>query len=160
MTTSAGSITLALRTAQSGLLTNQQILNTVANNVANANTPGYSRKVAHTEQRVLSGVGSGVQIGEISRRVDEGLLNSLRRQMSQVSTYSVQDDYYARTQELFGTPEDNTSLAHILSNFTSAIETLAVSPDKTLEQSDAVRSASEVSQMLRDMTDVIQDLRL
>lgn len=160
MTSSAGSITLALRTAQSGLLTNQQILNTVANNVANANTPGYSRKVAHTEQRVLSGIGSGVQLGEVSRRVDEGLLNSLRQQLSEISTYSVQDSYYSRMQQLFGTPEDNTSLAHILGDFTSAIETLAVSPNQTLEQSDVVRRGTEVAQMLRDMTDIIQDLRL
>jgi len=57
-----GDITQALRTAQSGLLVNQQTLNIVANNIANLNTEGYSRKIVKTESRVIAGIGAGVQI--------------------------------------------------------------------------------------------------
>ena len=55
----AGNITLAMRTAQSGLLASQGALDSVANNIANANTPGYSRKIVQLEQRVVSGTGAG-----------------------------------------------------------------------------------------------------
>ena len=158
--TTAGSLTLSLRTAQSGLLTNQQILDTVANNVTNVNTPGYSRKIANTEQRVLSGIGAGVQIAEVTRSVDEGLLKSLRLQFSEVSSYAVQDDYYGRVQEMFGTPSDNTSLAHLINGFTNALETLGVSPDKILEQSEVVRQAEAVTNLLQSMTELVQELRL
>ena len=50
------SITQALRTAQSGLLVNQQTLNVVANNIANVNTDGYSRKIVSVESQVIAGV--------------------------------------------------------------------------------------------------------
>ncbi|MCH7864026.1 MAG: hypothetical protein IIC56_02275, partial [Proteobacteria bacterium] len=47
------SLTQALRTAQSGLLVNQQALNVVSQNIANVNSPGYSRKIVRTESKVV-----------------------------------------------------------------------------------------------------------
>jgi len=156
----SGSLTLALRTAQSGLLTNQEALNSISNNIANVNTPGYSRKVVNMEQRVVAGVGSGVQISDITRKVDEGLLKSLRLEIGTLSAYDGRDPYYQRLQELFGKPEDNTSLSHIMNSFTNSIETLALNPDNTMEQSEVMRQGKEVALMLNRMSDTIQELRL
>ena len=155
----SGTITLALRAAQSGLLVNQKALDAVANNVANVNSPGYSRKVVNTEQRVVSGVGAGVQISAIIRKVDEGLLKSLREELSDLTRLESKDSYFARMQELFGSPADNRSISHVLSSFTSSLEALAVSPDKSLEQSEVVRWAREVTIELQDMSRTIQGLR-
>jgi flagellar hook-associated protein 1 len=155
----AGTITLALRSAQSGLLVNQQALNAVANNVANVNSPGYSRKVINMEQRVVSGIGAGVQISSIIRKVDEGLLESLREELSDLSRLESKDSYFARMQELFGSPADNRSISHIINSLTSSLEALAVSPDKSLEQSEVVRWAREVTLKIQDMSNTIQDLR-
>jgi len=138
----AGStITLALRTAQSGLLVNQQALDAISNNIANVNTPGYSRKIVNIETRVVGGAGAGVQISEITRNVDEGLIKSLRLELSSYHKLDIQRDYFARVQELFGEPADNTSISHVLNEFASAAESLAVSPDKTINQSELVRQA-------------------
>ena len=155
-------LTLALRTAQGGLLTTQSAMDTVAINVANVNTPGYSRKIANQEQRILAGAGAGagVQLTEITRKVDEGLLKSLRRELGDFQQVNVQQTFYERMQELFGSPEENTSLSHIITEFTSALETLGVSPDKTLDQSEAVRRGDEVALKLQLMTRTIQELRL
>ena len=155
-----GDITQALRTAQSGLLVNQQTLNVVSNNVANLNTVGYSRKIVRTESRVVAGVGAGVQISDITRLVDEGLLKSLRLEFSDLNALTVQKDFYARTQDLFGAPADNTSLAHLAQDFQSALELLTVSPDKSLEQSEVIRRAQDLILMLQDMSATIQELRL
>ena len=155
----AGTITLALRTAQSGLLTAQATLDKVANNIANVNTPGYSRKVVTSETRVLAGVGSGVQIGTVVRKIDEGLLRSLRLSISDFNKLDIQSDYFDRTQELFRAPADNDSLSHYIANLTEALEALAISPDKTLEQSEVVRWGREVSLKLNDMSATIQELR-
>jgi flagellar hook-associated protein 1 FlgK len=155
-----GDITQALRTAQSGLLVNQQTLNVVSNNVANLNTEGYSRKIVKTESRVVAGVGAGVQISDITRLVDEGLLKSLRIEFSDLNALTAQKDFYARTQDLFGSPADNTSLAHLSQSFESALELLAVSPDKSLEQAEVVRRAQDLILMLQDMSGTIQELRL
>lgn len=155
-----GSITGALRTAQSGLLTNQSALEAVAHNIANVNTEGYSRKTINFSARVVNGVGAGVEISEITRIVDENLLKNLRQELGNFNSYDSRAAYYDRMQELFGKPGDNTSLSHIVSNLTVALETLALEPDKSLSQSEVVRRAEDVMQKLRNMSIEIQDLRL
>lgn len=155
----AGSLTLALRTAQSGLLVNQSALNAVATNIANVNSEGYSRKIINTESRVINGAGSGVQLSSLSRQIDEGLLKSLRLEVSSLNALSVQASSFDRLQELFGSPADNTSISHVLGELTNALETLAVSPDKTLEQSELVRRARELALKFQLMSTTIQELR-
>lgn len=155
----AGSLTLALRTAQSGLLVNQSALNAVATNIANVNSEGYSRKIINTESRVINGAGSGVQLSSLSRQIDEGLLKSLRLEVSSLNALSVQASSFDRLQELFGSPADNTSISHVLGELTNALETLAVSPDKTLEQSELVRRARELTLKFQLMSTTIQELR-
>ena len=156
----AGDITLALRTAQSGLLTSQAALSTVANNIANVNSPSYSRKIPNIQSRVIGGTGAGVEISDIVRRVDEGLLRSLRQESSTFEKYNSQKNVYSRLQDLFGAPADNNSLAHVMQNFSTAAETLAVSPNSSITQNNMVRWGMQLTEMMHDMTTAIQDLRL
>ncbi len=155
----SGNITFALRTAQAGLLVNQQALNTVANNIANVNTEGYSRKVINLEQRVVAGVGAGVQISEVARKTDEGLLKSLRGELGTLQTVKIQESYLDQIQELFGAPGDNTSISHVIQEFASAMEALSVTPNNVLEQQDLVRRATEVTLKIRAMSEKVQDMR-
>lgn len=155
-----GDITQALRTAQSGLLVNQQALNVISQNVANVNTEGYSRQVVQTQQLTLAGVGSGVEISAISRIVDEGLLKTLRRETSELEALNIQTDFYRNTQELFGLPGENTSLSHLMEDFVSAVELLAVTPNGINEQSELIRRAEQIASTLQNMSDTIQALRL
>jgi flagellar hook-associated protein 1 FlgK len=156
----AGDLTLALLSAQSGLLANQAALDSVANNIANVNSKGYSRKVTNLEQRVVAGAGAGVQLAEVTRVVDENLLKSLRLETSVLNELSVQSSFFDRLQDQFGTPDANTSISHTIAEFAKAIETLAVSPDKTLEQSDVIRWAQNITTKLHEMSRTIQELRL
>ena len=138
-----GNLTTALRAAQSGLLTTQNAVTTSANNIANVNTEGYSRKIINFEQRVLAGAGAGVQLSDFTRAVDEGLLKDLRRELSQLNKLESQVSYYSRLQVEFGSPEANNSISHILNSFSQSAEALAVSPEKTLELNEFVRFANE-----------------
>ncbi len=156
----SGTITSALRTAQSGLLTNQAALDAVSNNIANVNSAGYSRKIISMETRVVSGAGAGVQIAEITRAIDEGLLKSLRLETSSLKDYEARQGFYDRVQEIFGTPADNTSISHTVSQFTQALQSLALSPEKSVDQTEMVRRAMNVAQQLQDMSTAIQELRL
>jgi len=155
-----GDITQALRTAQSGLLVNQQALNTVSNNISNVNTPGYSKKVITFENVAVAGVPAGVKISSVSRKIDEGLLKSLRIEFGELATLTEKTEYYARMQELFGSPGDNTSLSHTLEELGEAAELLAVNPDKALEAAEFVRRAVDVTNQLQSMSETIQELRL
>lgn len=156
----AGDITLALRTIQSGLLTSQAALNTVANNIANVNTPAYSRKIVNQQSRVVGGVGGGVEITDIGRQVDEGLLRAMRRESSLFEKFDSQIAIFERLQDAFGAPGDNNSLAHITQEFVDAAELLVTSPNRLIEQSNLVRWGQQLTDSLKSMTDTIQDLRL
>ena len=155
----SGTLTLALRTAQSGLLVNQQALNVVANNIANVNSPGYSRKKVNTQPRVVASASTGVEIAAITRQVDEGLVRSVRIELGNLNELTVQESFYDRMQQLFGGPADDTAIAHIMNEFSAALESLADSPDRTLEQSEVVRRAQDLTLKLRDMSTIIQELR-
>ena len=156
----SGSLTLALRTSQSGLLANQSALDAVAQNVSNVNTPNYSRKIVNMEQRVVAGIGAGVQLSAVTRAVDEGLLKSLRLEVSAFNQYDTKTSYFERMQDLFGAPGDNTSISHVMNEFGIAMEALSVSPDQSLEQSEFVRQAQEVANKLQAMSSTVQELRL
>ena len=155
-----GTITLALRTAQSGLLANQQALDVTARNISNVNTEGYSRKVVRFENSSLVGAGSGVNISQISRQIDEGLLKSTRTEKSELTELTSQSTFWNRLQDLFGSPESNTSISHTMAEFGESIESLAVSPNNALEATETVRSAENLTKQLQQMSITIQDLRL
>ena len=156
----SGSLTLALRTAQSGLLTNQSALDAVAQNVANVNSPNYSRKIVNMEQRVVAGVGAGVQLSEVTRAVDEGLMKSLRLELSSFKQYDTQSSYFSRMQDLFGAPADNTSISHLMTEFGKSMEALTLAPDQSLDQGEFVRQAQEVANKLKQMSSTVQELRV
>ncbi len=154
-----GSITQALRTAQSGLLVNQQTLNVVANNIANVNTEGYSRRKVFNESQVVNGIGVGVRMSEIRRDVDEGLMKSIRIELGELHAMSVKDNFLSRTQDMFGSPGGDSSIAHLLEEFVSSIETLTLSPEKSVNSSEVIRRAQDVIYKFQDMSSTIQELR-
>ena len=160
MSAAVPNLSQALRTANSGLLVNQRVIDTIAQNVANANTEGYSRKNVILENRSVDGVALGVQISEITRNIDEGLLKSFRLETSELNELTIQNDYFARMQDLFSSPEENDSLSHILSEFGEAVEELVMTPERSLEKAEVVRRAEDITSMLRDMTKGLQELRL
>jgi flagellar hook-associated protein 1 len=155
----SGDLTLALRTTQSGLQASQTALNAVANNVANVNTPGYSRKIVHQEHRVLAGAGAGVQVAALRRNVDEQLLATIRTELATANTAAAQRTYYDRLQDVFGSPADDTSLVHEVARFTAAVESLAADPDNALAQQEVVRRGHETALTFQAMSATIQDLR-
>jgi flagellar hook-associated protein 1 len=155
----SGDLTQALRTAHSGLLTSQQALDAVARNVANVNTPGYSRKIVNLEQRTLAGTGAGVDFGELGRRVDQGLLDSLRQETGGLHASNIRKDVLDRIQALFGTPESDSSLSHVLTDFRTAVESLATAPQDGLGQREVVRAGADAASLLRRYSNGIQDLR-
>ena len=154
------SITLALGAAMSGLTTAQQGLDSVSRNISNVNTKGYTRKIFVQESQVLSGTGVGVRAKALTRNVDESLMRDIRREAAMAGDYSVQNTYYGRIQDSFGTPADNSSVAHKISSLASQFEALGLDVSDITQASNTVQSASDVAEQLNRMSQTIQDLRL
>lgn len=153
------SISLALSSAISALQVNQAALATTANNIANANTEGYSRKIVDVSSRLIEGIGAGVEISNITRRVDEFLIRDMRVQLSNLGLSEVLEKFYASTQDMFGPPDSNTSIAATLSELATALQSLTVTPESSNEQFTTIEAAKEVARQLNEMEQTIQDLR-
>lgn len=154
------SITLALGAAISGLSTAQQGLDSVSRNIANVNTKGYTRKVFVQESQILAGKGVGTRAKGLSRTVDESLLKDIRRSAAVAGEYSVKTTYHGRIQDVFGTPADNSSIAHNIANLAAQFESLALDVSSITQGSNVVRAAEDVADQMSRMSAALQDLRL
>jgi flagellar hook-associated protein 1 len=155
----AGDLFVALRSAQSGLIAHQGALDSVAQNVANVNTPGYTRKAASLESRTLVGSGAGVDMAGLARTVDEGLLKALRIEQGTLGMMEAQEPYHARIQDTFGSPEANTSIAHRLGSFQEALESLALDPHSPINQMEVAARSEDVAGAFRQSSASIQEMR-
>ncbi len=154
-----GDLFTALRTANSGLLAQQQALDVAAQNIANANNAGYARRIVNFQTNTIAGIGRGVQLAGIQRSVEEGLLRNLRSELSTMQASHVHLRYDARIQDQFGGVDADAALPHAVARLQAAFESLATTPESSLNQREVIRQAETTSASLRQMSTTIQDLR-
>lgn len=123
------SIALAINNSLSGLAASQQALAVISQNVANANTEGYSRKVANQSTTIVAGVGNGVRIDDVTRLADSFLAAEVRVAASEDGEAKAVQQLTQLMQNLFGAPGNNLSVADDVSRFSTALEALANSPE-------------------------------
>ncbi|MGE0754466.1 MAG: flagellar hook-associated protein FlgK [Alphaproteobacteria bacterium] len=152
------SLSIALNNALTGLNVNQKALAVLSQNIANANTAGYSRQIINQQALYRGNEGAGVGIADISRRVDEYLARTLRLQNSVAGRAEVTNDYYSRTQLLFGGP-GGQNLNSYTDDFFNALSSLSVTPESSSLRAGAVRSASTFTREANRLANELQILR-
>jgi flagellar hook-associated protein 1 FlgK len=153
-------LTLSLSNALSGLQAAQNNLALISANIANAQTPGYSRQILGSTTQIIEGEGGGgVNTGVAERVTDPILIANLRSQAATTSAASTLDSYYQRIQDLFGNVGAANSLSDTLNKFTSAAQTLAASSDDPVAQQNLVSAGQQLSAQLNSMSAGIQTLR-
>ncbi len=90
----------------SGLLAAQRALQTIGHNIANVNTPGYTRQVvslvASTPDTSPAGpIGSGVTIAQIQRIKDDLLDSQINNSSSLFGSAEVQNDILRNLEAIF-----------------------------------------------------------
>jgi flagellar hook-associated protein 1 FlgK len=153
-------LTSALGTVLSGLQTAQAGLQLVAANVANANTPGYTRKDAQLQPILAGGTVTGVRVADVSRTIDSYVQTQLRTESSGLSYAQTNANYLNRLVQLFGSPGDGNALDTLVGNFGNALDQLATSPDSTVAQSSVLSSAQTLAQSLNTLSSGVQSLRV
>jgi flagellar hook-associated protein 1 FlgK len=153
------SLTSSLYTALTGLQTNQSAMRVLSNNITNANTPGYTRKIADLQSRVIAGTGAGVQLGSIDRYVDQALQVQLRSTTSDFNGLDVQQQFFKRMQDMFGSPDSNSSLAAMMSDYATSMTALTTNPESVSLRLDVVTNAQRTAQSLNSMSADTQQLR-
>ena len=152
------SLTQALTSALSGLQVNQASISMVAANVANADTPGYTRKVVN---QVPTGGSSsiGVRVSDIQRQIDLYIQRQLRVENAGASYADTRARMYSQLQEIYGQPGSDTALELVYNSFTSALQVLSTSPDDPGARTAVVNSAQLLTQQLNQLSASIQGQR-
>ncbi|MEE4244535.1 MAG: flagellar basal body protein, partial [Kangiellaceae bacterium] len=115
----------------SGLLTTQAAINTVSNNIANANNDGYSRQVTSVAARTpqqLGGnfIGTGAELGAIRRIFDQSTALEIRANTSTSTELDIYLEQARRLDNLVG--DASTGITSALQSFFSAAQTVADQP--------------------------------
>lgn len=153
------SLTAALSASLSGLEVNQAALALVSNNIANANNPDYSRKIAEFEQVVAGDLRSGVRISEISRAVDQFLALEVSRASGELGQFDVQISFLDRLQALFGNPSGDTTLGGRMDRVFAAFEASASLPESTTLRQEVTQALQALSAEISQLDTRTQALR-
>ncbi|MFN3865147.1 MAG: flagellar hook-associated protein FlgK [Demequina sp.] len=139
-----------LSTALSSLIAQRQALDISGQNIANANTAGYTRQRAELQSAstsnvtalfsTSSGTGNGVRVVDIARLGDQFLDARLRAQTSQAAYNSALATTFARLETAVTEPSD-TGLASGLQAFWNAWQDVSNSPDNAATRTALIGSA-------------------
>lgn len=121
-----------MRTGLTALMASQRALATTSHNIANANTPGYSRQRTSVSSNIpfFAGsagrpmyVGTGVSVQSITRAYDDFLTQQVRGHSSNVAQSETMDQWISQLDGALGTGD--TGLAPALDQFFAAAQDVA-----------------------------------
>lgn len=153
------SLALSLNNALSGLNVNRQSLAVLSQNIANANTAGFTRKIVNQENLYLDGNGAGVSIQDVTRKVDDYLIRSVRSQNAEVGKGSTISDYSDRIQILLGKPGNQNSIDANIGNFFNSLQSLAETPENSSLRVNAVNLGKTLANNINNLSTGLNDLR-
>ena len=151
----------ALNAALSGLRVAQQQLSTISNNVSNATTPGYTRKILPQSTQVINSTGQiiGVQAETLIRKVDLNLERELWTQVSSVSELNVKAAYLDTIEKFHGATQSQRSVAAQIAELKDKFAALSDSPSDGFLLQSTLAQAQQVATKFNEFGNLITDLR-
>jgi flagellar hook-associated protein 1 FlgK len=154
------SIDAALLIARSGLLHTQRALSNAADNVANAESEGYTRKRIISEAVSTAGQGNGVRSLGPSREVDAALVNELNRRKSELNAAELRASVLARIDEAHGDPAKSEGLGDLVGKLRTSFVDLRSDPSQVVKQQAVVlNAAQDLVNRFNDLSRVVQEAR-
>ncbi|KAA3659029.1 MAG: flagellar hook-associated protein FlgK [Calditrichaeota bacterium] len=153
-----------LQLGKRSLQANQYAQNVVGNNIANVNTPGYSRQRVRltpgtTVQTPNGRLGSGVNVEGIERMRDNFADQIYRNSSSNLKRWETTDLILQRTDAAF-TEEDDSGIGAMIDRFFNSWYDLSNDPEST-ESRVAVREAGlSLTNTMNRMARFVRDQRI
>ncbi|MEM7432321.1 MAG: flagellar hook-associated protein FlgK [Pseudomonadota bacterium] len=143
-----------LGTSLTGMLAFQRALQLTSHNIANANTPGYSRQVAEFTSRIGGGsgqnyVGGGTQIASIKRMYDSLLVNQLQTAQTGLARFGALNSLSSRMDTLLA--DADTGLSASMQNFFNAVQDVANDPSNTTIRQAMLGEADGIAARFRTL---------
>jgi flagellar hook-associated protein 1 len=129
-----------LEVAKRGMFTQQSALYVTGHNIANANTPGYSRQRVNFEQtepyppasmnrpQIPGQMGTGVEAGSIERVRESFLDLQYRGENNKLGYWEARADALKKMEDIMNEPSDN-GLSKTMDQFWQALQDLSVNPE-------------------------------
>ena len=158
------SISGSLEVGASSLRAQQQAMDVIAQNIANANTPGYSRQetILVSKQPRQAGVlnlGRGVKVGNIRRVVDTVLTHAQLANNSQNALAQTIQQGLTSVQSAFGTL-GSPGLTSMLDGFFTSLHTFANAPADATARAGVLGKAQSLTTQITGMRQQLSDQRL
>lgn len=144
-----------LNNATAALAAQQTVIATTGNNIANVNTPGYVRRRAELEARIVTDsssgiqIGSGVQVATLTRMADSYLEKLVREANGKLGASTGQVDVLDRLDQLFSLNGNTPTIGSSLNGFFDAVNDLAADPA-------SIELRSQLIERGRDLVTVLQ----
>jgi flagellar hook-associated protein 1 FlgK len=135
-----------LNAGRSSLIAQQRALRVNGNNIANVNTPGYSRQRA-VLQAVPIAAGGGVRVADVEQIVDRFVETRLLGQSSTAAGASARRDLLQGVQDLF--PVGDASVNGALQDFFAAANELSAHPEDLAARNELLNRAEALASKLR-----------
>lgn len=149
-----------LNVGTSGLAAANLGLTTVSHNIANVNTPGYSRQQVVQRAAVAGGVGlfagKGVEVVGIQRITDQFLFQQANVATSDAASSSKQLGYLNRIADLL--TSDESSIPGAMNRFFSGLQDLASRPASQTERQTVLARAQSIGQRFNEMDAQLQSM--
>ncbi|HOG03552.1 MAG TPA: flagellar hook-associated protein FlgK, partial [Accumulibacter sp.] len=148
-------------TGVSGLHAAQFGLQTTEHNIANANTPGYTRQrtIQASNPGLLTGagfLGQGTRVATIERVYSRFLTEQVDRSQSSVSQL---DSYYAQIKQIDNMLGDaSAGLAPALQQFFSSVDQVAANPSQLATRQSMVSTAQALSARYQALGDQLAQM--
>jgi len=142
-----------LSIGSSALTATYTALQTTGNNIANANTPGYSRQIVSFTPLVESGlagnyVGEGVGVASIKRAYDELLTQQVNLAQSASSQSSTHANLLNQVNNLFSSTSNGLGAA--VDQFFAQVQTLTQQPSSLAVRQSMLSSAQQMAASFND----------
>lgn len=149
------SLDLALTIARSGLASIQRNLAQTAQNIANAETPGYTRKTIQQRAMVVGDTPLGLRNSDAQRAVDTAVLTQLGQSRGAVAAATVREALLQRIEQAHGASGDGATLGDAVSALGNAFTLLRSAPADAGQQHAVLVGATTVVTRLNDVSKAI-----
>src|SRR3984957_15837554 len=152
------SLTQALSIALSGLQTTTGLISLASNNIANAQTPGYTAKSASVTSLQTGADFAGATIASYSRATDQAITNNFNASTTTASYLNTQNNYMSQVQTILDSTDANPTLSNDIANFSSAWSQYTSEPESNIQQQNVINAGRTLANDINSVASQINTL--